>query len=115
MTFLKQQPIQDATQQYEAVEKKDLADNQIVWLEPTPFNNTYAFAVKEERAQELGLNTLSDMAAYLRSGRRVPEPGRRSAGPAADLRFPGAGGPGEGAADRRHLSGHRRPAGMPVR
>ncbi|MGH4025547.1 MAG: glycine betaine ABC transporter substrate-binding protein, partial [Pseudonocardiaceae bacterium] len=42
---------------------------QIVWLEPTPFNNTYAFAVKEERAQELGLNTLSDMAAYLRSGR----------------------------------------------
>lgn len=69
VTFLKQQPIQDAEKQYQAVKKKDLADNKIVWLEPTPFNNTYAFAVKKERAQQLGLNTLSDMAAYLRSGR----------------------------------------------
>ncbi|MCA1671774.1 MAG: glycine betaine ABC transporter substrate-binding protein [Actinobacteria bacterium] len=69
VTFLKQQPIQDSKRQYEAVKEKDLADNKIVWLEPTPFNNTYAFAVKEERAQELGLNTLSDMAAYISSGR----------------------------------------------
>ncbi|HEU0087397.1 MAG TPA: glycine betaine ABC transporter substrate-binding protein [Pseudonocardiaceae bacterium] len=69
VTFLKQRPIQDSRQQYEAVKERDLAENQIVWLEPTPFNNTYAFAVKAERAQQLGLRTLSDMAAYIRSDR----------------------------------------------
>lgn len=69
VSFLRQQPIQDSQQQYQALKERDLAENQIVWLEPTPFNNTYAFAVKAERAQELGLTTLSDMAAYIRSGR----------------------------------------------
>ncbi|MGH3973437.1 MAG: glycine betaine ABC transporter substrate-binding protein [Pseudonocardiaceae bacterium] len=71
VTFLGQQPIQDSKAQYEAVKEQDLAQNNIVWLQPTPFNNTYAFAIKEERAQQLGLRTLSDMAAYIRSG----EPG----------------------------------------
>lgn len=68
VTFLGQQPIQDSTAQYEAVKERDLTQNKIVWLWTTPFNNTYAFAVKKERAQQLGLSTLSDMAAYLRSG-----------------------------------------------
>ena len=68
VTFLGQKPIQDSKAQYEAVKERDLAQNKILWLQPTPFNNTYAFAVKKERAQQLGLRTLSDMAAYLRSG-----------------------------------------------
>jgi osmoprotectant transport system substrate-binding protein len=69
VTFLGQQPIQDSTAQYEAVKGQDLNQNKIVWLQPTPFNNTYAFAVKKERAQQLGLRTLSDMATYIRSGK----------------------------------------------
>ncbi|MDQ5856630.1 MAG: hypothetical protein M3302_10085 [Actinomycetota bacterium] len=40
-----------------------------MWLQPTPFNNTYSFTVKRERAEQLGLRTLSEMAAYIRSGR----------------------------------------------
>jgi osmoprotectant transport system substrate-binding protein len=68
VSFLHQMPIQDSKAQYEAVKQRDLAQNNIVWLQPTPFNNTYAFAVKSERAQQLGLRTLSDMAAYIRSG-----------------------------------------------
>ncbi len=69
VTFLGQKPIQDSRAQYEAVKQRDLAQNNIVWLAPTPFNNTYAFAVKKERAPQLGLRTLSDMAAHIRSGR----------------------------------------------
>jgi osmoprotectant transport system substrate-binding protein len=69
VSFLKQKPIQDGKAQYEAVKQQDLAQNKIVWLQPTPFNNTYAFALKKERAQQLGLRTLSDMAAYIRSGK----------------------------------------------
>lgn len=68
VSFLGQQPIQDSKAQYEAVKERDLTQNKIFWLEPTPFNNTYAFAVKKERAQQLGIRTLSDMAAYIRSG-----------------------------------------------
>ncbi|MGH3687566.1 MAG: glycine betaine ABC transporter substrate-binding protein [Pseudonocardiaceae bacterium] len=69
VTFLGQKPIQDSTAQYAAVKESDLAQHKIVWLQPTPFNNTYSFAVKQERAQQLGLRTLSDMATYVRSGR----------------------------------------------
>ena len=69
VTFLSQKPIKDSQAQYEAVKERDLTQNKIVWLRPTPFNNTYAFAVTKEWAQQLGLRTLSDMAAYIRSGR----------------------------------------------
>ena len=69
VSFLGQKPIQDSKAQYEAVKERDLAQNNIVWLQPTPFNNTYAFAVKTERAQQLELRTLSDMATYVRSGK----------------------------------------------
>ncbi len=68
VSFLTQQPIQDSKAQYEALKERDLTQNNIVWLQPTPFNNTYSFALKSERAQQLGLRTLSDMAAYFRSG-----------------------------------------------
>ncbi len=69
ITFLGETtPIPDEQEQYEAVKERDLAENQIEWIGRTPFNNTYAFAVKEETAAELNLNTLSDMAAYVSSG-----------------------------------------------
>lgn len=68
VSYLNQTPIQNSTKQYEAVQKLDLTQNNIVWLQPTPFNNTYGFAVTKQRAQQLGLRTLSDMAAYIRSG-----------------------------------------------
>ncbi|MCY7344300.1 MAG: glycine betaine ABC transporter substrate-binding protein [Pseudonocardia sp.] len=69
ITFLKETtPIADEEEQYTAVKERDLAENQIEWVGRTPFNNTYAFAVKEEKAAELNLTTLSDMAAYVKSG-----------------------------------------------
>lgn len=70
ITFLKEAaPIADEQAQYEAVKERDLAENQIQWVGRTPFNNTYAFAVKEEKAAELGLTTLSDMAAHINAGK----------------------------------------------
>jgi osmoprotectant transport system substrate-binding protein len=68
VSFLGQKPIQDSKAQYEALKERDLTQNKILWLEPAPFNNTYAFAVKNEWAQQLRIRTLSDMAAYIRSG-----------------------------------------------
>jgi len=58
------EPVVGEMEQYEAVRDADEA-NDIVWLEPAPFNNTYAIAASNEKAEELGLTTLSDLATYL--------------------------------------------------
>jgi len=68
VTYLQQdQVITDPQQLYEAVRDKDLQENNVVWGEPAPFNNTYAFGTTQEFAQENNLETLSDMADYINS------------------------------------------------
>lgn len=63
ITYLKNtKPVPDPKGQYDAVAKDDLAKNGIAWLEPAPLNNTYAFAVREDKAKELGVTNLSDVA-----------------------------------------------------
>lgn len=54
-------PVQGAEAQFDAVKEADAA-NGIAWLDPAPFNNTYAFAVRKSEADELGVKTLSDLA-----------------------------------------------------
>ena len=48
--------------------ERDLAENGVVWLDRAGFDNTYAFVVERGTAARLNLNTISDMAAYVRSG-----------------------------------------------
>ncbi|MEQ4302450.1 glycine betaine ABC transporter substrate-binding protein [Plantactinospora sp. B6F1] len=60
-------PIPDAAQQYEAVVKEDKEKNNVVWAKTAPANNTYAIAVREAKATEWNLKTLSDLAAFIRS------------------------------------------------
>lgn len=55
-------PITDPQEQFEAVKEADAA-NGITWLDPAPMNNTYAFAIRRDKAEELGVSTLSDVAA----------------------------------------------------
>lgn len=38
----------------------------IGWLEPLGFENTYAYAMKDERAEELGVEKISDLKPYVR-------------------------------------------------
>ncbi|GAA2084721.1 glycine betaine ABC transporter substrate-binding protein [Actinomadura alba] len=64
VTYLKHtKPIPDAQGQYDAVAKEDLAKNQIVWGKPAPLNNTYAFAIRKDKAAALGVTKLSDLTA----------------------------------------------------
>lgn len=60
-------PIQDSAEQYAAVVKEDKEKNNVVWGAFAPANNTYALAVREEKAAEWNLNTLSDLAAFAKS------------------------------------------------
>ncbi|MEO5834713.1 MAG: glycine betaine ABC transporter substrate-binding protein, partial [Nakamurella sp.] len=55
-------PITDATEQFDAVKKIDAAKG-IGWVDAAPFNNTYAFAIRDAKAQELGITKLSQIAA----------------------------------------------------
>ena len=59
-------PIPDPQGQYEAVAKQDEAKNNVVWLDPAPANNTYAFAVRSEDKEKLGVETLSDVSTLVK-------------------------------------------------
>jgi osmoprotectant transport system substrate-binding protein len=55
-------PVAGVQAQYDAVKELDAAKG-IAWLNGAPFNNTYAFAIRSEKASELGVSSLSDLAA----------------------------------------------------
>ncbi|MET8942954.1 glycine betaine ABC transporter substrate-binding protein [Streptomyces sp. NPDC004542] len=69
ITYLKHtKPIADQRQQFEKVAAEDLAKNGVAWIDPpAPLNNTYAFAVRKDKAAELGVKTLSDLAKVSKS------------------------------------------------
>lgn len=65
LTYLKEtDPIPDAQEQYEAVKEAEV-ENGIALLEPSPANNTYAFAVRSEAAADFGVERISDFAQLI--------------------------------------------------
>ncbi len=54
-------PVVGEAEQFAATKEADAA-NGIAWLDPAPFNNTYAFAIRSDKAAELGVSSLSDIA-----------------------------------------------------
>ena len=57
----KDAPVAGVQAQYDAVKELD-ATKGVAWLDGAPFNNTYAFAIRSDKAKELGVKTLSDVA-----------------------------------------------------
>ena len=55
-------PGETPAQLFERVRATD-AENDIIWLDFAPFNNTYALAVTQETSQMFNMTTLSDLAA----------------------------------------------------
>ena len=54
---------------YERVKKLDYDKNKIVWLAPSPANNTWAIAVRQDAAAAGSLKTLVDLGPYLQAGK----------------------------------------------
>ncbi|BCJ36900.1 glycine/betaine ABC transporter substrate-binding protein [Actinocatenispora thailandica] len=72
ITYMKQEhAIPDSEKQYEAVKKKDLADNGVDWLPWAHFNNTYAIAVTAASAKKYGLKKLSDIKTKVPANKRT--------------------------------------------
>lgn len=56
---------------YDNVKMLDYKHNKIVWLKPSPANNTWAIAVRKDFAKKHGMKTLEDMADYINAGNPV--------------------------------------------
>ncbi|NWA59999.1 glycine betaine ABC transporter substrate-binding protein [Pantoea sp. B9002] len=54
---------------YKTVKQLD-AKLGLVWLNPAPMNNTYAFAMQRDRADKEGINTMSQLVAKLEEVRK---------------------------------------------
>lgn len=61
----------DAAKAYGRVKELDGAQNNLVWLTPSPANNTWAIAVRKDLADKEGLKNLSDLAAYVNRGGKL--------------------------------------------
>ncbi|MEO7261397.1 MAG: glycine betaine ABC transporter substrate-binding protein [Jatrophihabitantaceae bacterium] len=58
-------PIPGSQPQYDAVAKEDLEKNKIKWLNPAPFDNTYALGIKKDNLPDV--KTLSDYGKLVQS------------------------------------------------
>ncbi|PRD44299.1 ABC transporter substrate-binding protein [Phyllobacterium phragmitis] len=61
----------DAAKAYEEAKKLDYDANKIVWLTPSPANNTWAIAMRKDVAEPNKLVTLSDFGKYVSDGGEV--------------------------------------------
>ena len=61
----------DAEAGYERVKELDLEQNNIVWLQPAPANNTWAIAVRQDLAEENNLVSMDDFAAFVNGGGEI--------------------------------------------
>ena len=61
----------DAAKAYETVKTLDYDTNKIVWLTPSPANNTWGIAVRQDVADANSLKTLSDLGKYVAGGGKI--------------------------------------------
>jgi osmoprotectant transport system substrate-binding protein len=59
--------ITDPEECYQKVNEED-AGNDIAWLTMAPFNNTYTLMMKQDKGEELGIESISDLAEYINEG-----------------------------------------------
>lgn len=63
LTVLKLPASSDRQQVFSAISKGYKEQFDLVWLEPSPMNNTQALAMTKERSDALGIKTISEMIA----------------------------------------------------
>ncbi|MBO9630120.1 ABC transporter substrate-binding protein [Shinella sp. WSJ-2] len=61
----------DAAKAYELAKTLDYDANKIVWLQPSPANNTWAIALRKDVTEPNKLVTLSDFGKYVSGGGQV--------------------------------------------
>jgi osmoprotectant transport system permease protein len=68
VNILKRDVIPDPDAAYDAVKVAFEKEYGLVWLAPFGFNNTYTLTMRRAHAKELGIETISDLASYVKAG-----------------------------------------------
>lgn len=71
MTEMGEDSVSEEEEAFNRVKQWDEQENDILWLDYAPANNTYVLLMKEERAKELGIESISDFADYINSGQQT--------------------------------------------
>ena len=65
MTVMEDEEITEADEAYQRVKEWDETENDIIWLDYASANNTWTLMMLEEKAEELGIETISDLADHI--------------------------------------------------
>lgn len=65
VTYLGEEPITDSEAAFDKLNDIDQADNDIIWTNLTEAENKYSIIMREDHADELGIETISDLADYV--------------------------------------------------
>ncbi|RLL43904.1 glycine/betaine ABC transporter substrate-binding protein [Oceanobacillus piezotolerans] len=65
VTYLGEEPMTDPQEAYEKVNEIDQAENDIIWTNLNDVDNTYTLMMRQADAEELGIKSISDLAAYI--------------------------------------------------
>ena len=69
VNILNREAIADPQQSYRVVKEAFAKQYGLAWLKPFGFNNTYTLTMRRQQAEELGIQTFSDLAKHLKSGK----------------------------------------------
>ncbi len=67
VNILKKDVIADPDLSYEKVKAAFSEKYDLTWLDPLGFNNTYTLTMRRRHAKELGIKSISDLAAYVKN------------------------------------------------
>lgn len=65
VTYMGEEPLTDPDETFEEVKRLDKEQHDITWMNKADVNNTYALTMKRSKADELGIHSISDLAAYI--------------------------------------------------
>jgi len=65
MTVMEDEEISEAEEAYQRVKEWDQEENDITWLDYASANNTWTLMMLEEKAEELGIESISDLADHI--------------------------------------------------
>lgn len=70
--FGEEEEIVQMERAFDLVKERD-AQNDLIWLNYAPFNNTYTLMMREEHARELGIETISELKEWIEAQQAAGE------------------------------------------
>jgi len=65
LTLMHHEPVGDAEEAYQLVKDWDKEENDVAWLDYSEANNAYVLIMRAEHAEEIGVENISDLSAYI--------------------------------------------------